>query len=108
VVRFYVTGLGQTNPVSVTDTLEDPNSYVFNVQNNVTGTLQAGFPGTGILMTNVTAHQAPGLIGVYEVQATIPQNSPTGNNVQIYIAITPAGSSASPTQSPYSIIPIGQ
>jgi uncharacterized protein (TIGR03437 family) len=108
VVRFYVTGLGQTSPVSVTDTLEDPNSYIYNVQNNVTGTLQAGFPGTGILFQNVSAHQAPGLIGVYEVQATVPSNAPTGNNVPFYIAITPAGSSASPTQSPNSIVPIGQ
>lgn len=108
VVRFYVTGLGVTLPVSVTDTLEDPNSYIYNVQNNVIGTLQAGFPGTGILLQNVTAHQAPGLIGVYEVQAAVPLNAPTNNNVPFYIAITPAGSSASPTQSPNSIVPIGQ
>jgi uncharacterized protein (TIGR03437 family) len=111
VVRFYVTGLGSTNPTSVTDTLEDPNSYVYNggaLQNFVTGAVQMGFPGTGILLQNVSAHQAPGLIGVYEVQAFIPPNSPTGDNVQIYIGITPSGSTASPTLSPYSTIPIGQ
>ena len=108
VVRFYVTGLGATNPGSVTDTLEDPNSYVYNVQNNVIGTLQMGFPGTGVLLQNVSAHQAPGLIGVYEVQGLIPPNAPTGNNVQIYIGITPSGSTASPTLSPNSTIPVGQ
>jgi len=108
VVRFYVTGLGATNPPSTSDSLEDPNSYVYNVQNNVEGTLEMGFPGTGILLQQVSAHQAPGLIGVYEVQGLIPANAPLGNNIQIYIGITPSGSSASPTSSPYSTIPIGQ
>jgi len=107
VVRFYVTGLGQTDPTSVTDTLEDPNSYVFQVQNNVLASIQMGFPGTGILFTNVSAHQAPGLIGVYEVQATVPGNAPTGNNVQIYVGAQPSGA-ATQTLSNYSTIPIGQ
>jgi uncharacterized protein (TIGR03437 family) len=106
-VRFYVTGLGATSPQSVTDTIEDPSSYLFQVENDVTGTMAAGLPGTGVLLQNVSAHQAPGLIGVYEVMATIPSGAPTGSNIPLYIGITPAGSSTI-TWSPNSSIPIGQ
>ena len=107
IVRFYVTGLGQTDPPSVSDAIEDPNSYVYNVQNDIDAKVEVGFPGTGIVLQNVTAHQAPGLIGVYEVQGLVPANAPTGNNVQIYVGITPSGA-ASQILSPYSTIPVGQ
>jgi hypothetical protein len=43
----------------------------------------------------VSARQAPDLIGVYEVQVLLPANAPTGNNVQIAIAVVPTGSSSS-------------
>jgi uncharacterized protein (TIGR03437 family) len=58
----------------------------------------------------VSARQAPGLIGVYEVQVQIPANAPTGNNVPLSIAIVPAGASSSTPGTPaqQTTIPIGQ
>jgi uncharacterized protein (TIGR03437 family) len=106
IVRFYVTGLGATTPILHTDTVEDPNSYVFQVQSEVNGTVLLGFAGSGIVVNNLTAHAAPALIGVYEVDVLIPANAPTGNNVPIYISITPAGGTA--TASPNSTVPIVQ
>jgi uncharacterized protein (TIGR03437 family) len=109
IVRFYVTGLGPTNPSVGTDTIEDPNSYIYNVEANVTGTVSFGLVGVNVQVNNLVAHMAPGLIGVYEVDVTIPSNAPTGNNVPFYIAIVPAGSSSStPISSQNSTIPIGQ
>ena len=106
IVRFYVTGLGATTPALATDTVEDPNSYVFQVQSEVNGTVSLGFTGSGIVVNNLTAHAAPALIGVYEVDVPIPANAPTGSNVPIYISITPVGGTA--TASPNSTVPIAQ
>ena len=109
-VLFYVTGLGVTNPSLLTDTIEDPNSYIYGVDAAVAGTVQAGFPSTGLILTVKSAHQAPGLIGVYEVQLFIPSTAPIGNNVPISIGVVPAGSSSSTpaTYGPNSTIPVGQ
>lgn len=106
-VRFYVTGLGVTNPPVASDTVEDPNSYCYNVQSEVGGKVSLTFVGTNIQLNDLTAHAAPGLIGVYEVDATIPSNAPTGNNVQFYISMTPTGTSTA-INSQASTIPISQ
>jgi hypothetical protein len=55
----------------------------------------------------VSARQAPGLIGVYEVQVFIPSAAPTGNNVQIAIGIVPVGANSA-VSSPAATIAIGQ
>ena len=106
VVRFYVTGLGATTPTLVTDTVEDPNSYIYNVQSGVNASVSFAFSGSGVQVNNVTAHAAPGLIGVYEVDVLVPLNAPTGNNVPISIVVTPAGGAAS--TSPNATVPIAQ
>jgi uncharacterized protein (TIGR03437 family) len=114
--RFYLTGLGATNPQVGTDGIEDPNSYVSSptnpagVESLVAGTVQAGFPGSNASVQVVAAHAAPGLIGVYEVEVLIPNNAPTGNNVPISIGIVPFGSSSSTPGvfGPNSAVPIQQ
>jgi uncharacterized protein (TIGR03437 family) len=106
VVRFYVTGLGATTPALVTDTVEDPSSYIYNVQSVVNGSVSFAFSGSGVQVNNVTAHAAPALIGVYEVDVLIPLNAPTGNNVPINIIVTPTGGSTA--ASPNSTVPIAQ
>jgi uncharacterized protein (TIGR03437 family) len=106
VVRFYLTGLGATTPLVDTDSIENPNAYLFGEDAVVNGAITASFVGTGITMPIVSMRQAPGQIGVYEIQVTIPNNAPTGNNVQFTIGITPTGSTAS--TSPASTIAIGQ
>jgi len=106
VVRFYVTGLGATTPALATDTVEDPNSYIYQVQSEVNASVSFAFSGSGVQVNNVTAHAAPALIGVYEVDVLIPANAPTGNNVPINIIVTPTGGTAA--TSPNSTVPIAQ
>jgi len=107
IVRFYMTGLGITNPEVDTDSIENPNAYLYAVDANVMGTLTAGFVGSSA-MTIVSARQAPGQIGVYEIQVMIPSSAPIGNSVPFYIGITPTGSTSTPSYAPNSTIPVGQ
>jgi uncharacterized protein (TIGR03437 family) len=104
--RFYVTGLGAVTPTVLTDSIEDPNSNLYNVQSEVNATVSFAFSGSGVQVNNVTAHLAPGLIGVYEVDVPIPANAPTGNDVPISIIVTPTGGTAA--TSPNSTVPIAQ
>jgi uncharacterized protein (TIGR03437 family) len=108
--RFYLTGLGTTNPQVGTDSIEDPNSYISAVESLVAGTVQVGFPGSNASVQVVAAHASPGLIGVYEVEVLIPTNAPTGNNVPISIGIVPAnsGSGVPGVFGPNSTVPIQQ
>jgi uncharacterized protein (TIGR03437 family) len=107
IVRFYLTGLGATNPAVATDSIENPNAYLYAVDATVTGTVTAGFVGSNVTMQVISARQAPGQIGVYEVQVMIPSNAPTGNNVPFSLSIVPAGSNTA-AAAPTSNIPIGQ
>jgi uncharacterized protein (TIGR03437 family) len=108
-VRFYLTGLGTTFPAVGTDSIQNPNADLVGRDATVAGVVQAGIVGFGGMQV-VSARQAPGLIGVYEVQVLIPSSAPTGNNVQISIGVVPAGSSSSTPGvfGPNSSIPIAQ
>jgi uncharacterized protein (TIGR03437 family) len=106
-VRIYATGLGPTMPAVGTDSIQDPNADLVGYDATVAGTMQAGIVGSGGLQI-ISARQAPDLIGVYEVQVVIPSNAPTGNSVQIAIAVIPVGasSSAPAVSSIAALIPI--
>jgi uncharacterized protein (TIGR03437 family) len=108
-VRFYLTGMGATIPQVSTDSIQNPNADLVGRDAMIAGVVQAGIVGFGGIQV-VSARQAPGLIGVYEVQVVIPSNAPTGNNVPISIGVVPAGSSSSTPGifGPNSSIPIGQ
>ena len=108
-VRFYLTGMGATIPQVGTDSIQNPNADLVGHDAVIAGVVQAGIVGFGGMQV-VSARQAPGLIGVYEVQVLIPSNAPTGNNVPISIAVVPVGSSSSTpgVSSPNSTVPIGQ
>jgi uncharacterized protein (TIGR03437 family) len=93
-IRIYATGLGTTIPFVDTDNIQNPNADLIGYDANVAGVMQVGIVGFGGLQV-VSARQAPDLIGVYEVQVLLPANAPTGNNVQIAIAVVPTGSSSS-------------
>jgi uncharacterized protein (TIGR03437 family) len=105
-VRLYLTGLGATVPQVGTDSIQNPNADLVGRDALVAGAMQAGIVGgTGLQV--VSARQAPGLIGVYEVQVFIPSAAPTGNNVQIAIGIVPVGANSA-VSSPAATIAIGQ
>jgi uncharacterized protein (TIGR03437 family) len=89
-----------------TDSIQNPNADLVGRDALVAGAMQAGIVGgTGLQV--VSARQAPGLIGVYEVQVFIPSAAPTGNNVQIAIGIVPVGANSA-VSSPAATIAIGQ
>jgi uncharacterized protein (TIGR03437 family) len=108
-VRLYLTGLGVTTPAVGTDSIQNPNADLVGRDAVVAGVVQAGIVG-GPGLQVVSARQAPGLIGVYEVEVFIPNNAPTGNNVPISFGIVPLGaSSGTPAvTAPTSTLPIGQ
>ena len=88
-VRFYLTGLGMTTPQIGTDAIENPNAYIYGVDATVNGNVSATFTGSNQAMEIISARQAPGQIGVYEIQVQIPSNAPTGANVPFSISIVP-------------------
>jgi uncharacterized protein (TIGR03437 family) len=105
-VRFYLTGLGGTTPAIGTDDIQNPNADLANVDAVVAGTVIAGIVN-GPTLQVISARAAPDLVGVYEVQVSIPGNAPIGNNVGIYIGIIPAGATATVYASNV-VVPIGQ
>ena len=106
-VRIYVTGLGPSIPSVGTNQIQNPNADLIGRDAIVAGTVQVGLSGVGGVQV-VSARQAPNLIGVYEIQFTVPSNAPTGNDVVISVGVIPAGaSSGTPAvQSQGSKIPI--
>jgi uncharacterized protein (TIGR03437 family) len=75
---FYATGLGATTP-PVPDGSGGSSGTVYLV--NSQPIIMVG----GIVATQAAAAQAPGFPGVYQVNVTIPNNAPTGNNVPLQI-----------------------
>jgi uncharacterized protein (TIGR03437 family) len=108
IVRFYLTGLGLTTPEVLTDSIENPNSYLYAEDAVVNGSVSAGFVGAPNASVQViSARQAPGQIGVYEVQVMIPTNAPLGNNVPFSVSIVPVGSNTA-GNAPTVNVPVGQ
>ena len=103
-IRLYATGLGPTVPPVGTDNIQDPGADLIGFDAKISDVLQVGIVNYGGLQI-VSARQAPDLIGVYEVQVLLPNDVPTGNNVQIAIAAVPSGSSTA-VSSIAALIPI--
>ena len=99
IVRFYLTGMGMTTPQIGTDAIENPNAYIYGVDAMINGTVTATFTGANLPMQIISARQAPGQIGVYEIQVLIPSNAPTGSNVPFSVSITPSGGTAATASS---------
>jgi uncharacterized protein (TIGR03437 family) len=104
IVRFYLTGLGATTPPIGTDAIENPNAYIYGVDATVNGNVSATFTGSNQAMEIISARQAPGQIGVYEIQVQIPSNAPTGANVPFSISIVPTPGATAVTAS--STVPV--
>jgi len=103
-IRIYATGLGPTIPLVDTGDIQNPNADLIGYDATVAGVVQVGIVGFGGLQV-VSARQAPDLIGIYEVQVLLPANAPTGNSVQIALAVVPVGGNSA-VSSIVSVIPI--
>jgi hypothetical protein len=55
---------------------------------NLVGTVVLGVNAKGVNPISVTTY--PGVVGVYEVTFTIPENAKTGPNVQLGLAVKPS------------------
>lgn len=77
ILRMYVTGLGQTLPVTGTNEVGVPGQSV------ITG-LIAGVAAGGTIVTNT--EYATGTIGVYIISFQLPPETKPGNNVPVSIA----------------------
>jgi uncharacterized protein (TIGR03437 family) len=95
-VRIYVTGVGATVPFVGSDNIQDPNADLVGSYAMVSGTIQAGIVGFGGLQV-ISARQAPDLIGVYEIQVSIPGNAPTGNSIPLSVGVVAAGANTAVT-----------
>jgi uncharacterized protein (TIGR03437 family) len=87
-IRMFVTGLGQTNPTLFTDEF-DPlvlvnGNFVPRAMPVAAGIL-VGVDNGGALTT--WAGYAYGMVGVYEVDFQVPQNSATGNDIPLAIVV---------------------
>jgi uncharacterized protein (TIGR03437 family) len=87
-LRMYVTGLGQTTPPLFTnefDPLTDASGTWVPQELPVTAGLVVGVNNNGVAV--ISAHYAYGMVGVYEVDFQVPENTPTGNNAPFAIAV---------------------
>jgi uncharacterized protein (TIGR03437 family) len=70
-IIIYLTGLGQTTPATGTNQAGLANQQLANTN------IYAGLNNSGVPTGPVVA--APGLVGVYTLTLTVPNNAPTGN-----------------------------
>jgi uncharacterized protein (TIGR03437 family) len=87
-LRMFVTGLGQTTPALFTDEfdplVEADNEWVPQFL-PVNAGVVVGVNNSGVLV--VSAEYAYGMVGVYEVDFQVPENTATGNDAPFAIAL---------------------
>jgi uncharacterized protein (TIGR03437 family) len=88
-ITVYCTGLGQTTPAAVTGAAA--SATTLQPVSNVSVTFGGGFTGTA---TNVAAYFAgltPTSVGLYQVNVTLPANTPVGATVPVSVNISVNG-----------------
>ena len=88
-ITVYCTGLGQTTPAAVTGAAA--SATTLQPVNNVSVTFGGAFTGTA---TNVAAYFAgltPTSVGLYQVNVTLPANTPVGAAVPVTVNISVNG-----------------
>jgi uncharacterized protein (TIGR03437 family) len=87
-VRMFVTGLGQTTPALFTnefDPLIDLNGTLVPQALPVNVSVVVGVNNSGVLV--LSAQYAYGMVGVYQVEFQVPQDTATGSDAPFAIAI---------------------
>jgi uncharacterized protein (TIGR03437 family) len=98
-ITIYCTGLGQTSPGGVTGAAA--SSSPLQSVSNVTVTFGGAFSGSPTTVNAYFAGLTPTAVGLYQVNATLPPNVPTGAAVPITINVNGAVSNV-------AYIPISQ
>jgi uncharacterized protein (TIGR03437 family) len=104
----FVTGLGQTNPPQLTNSVAPPFGASIGAPTGSApvapaGTVVVGMAGGGAPL--VSAVLSDELVGVWLVTFTVPTGVAAGNNVSFSLSVIPAGSS-SPISSGTTSLPI--
>jgi uncharacterized protein (TIGR03437 family) len=81
-VVFYALGLGQTSPPA-TDGQAASATEVNPRPRVVFG--ESILPGTGVMTDPFYAGLTPGLVGLYQINVTVPANSPKGDAISVYV-----------------------
>jgi uncharacterized protein (TIGR03437 family) len=89
-VTIYALGLGATNP-TVADGAASPSSPLASTP-LPTVIIGGGFTGTASDGTVIFSGLAPGFVGLYQINVTIPQDAPLGNAVALEIQLASATS----------------
>ncbi len=88
IVRMFVTGLGQTSPPLSTDEFDpiiEVNGAWVPQSLPVVANVVVGVNNGGVLV--LSAQYAYGMVGVYEVDFQVPENTATGNSQPFAIAV---------------------
>ncbi len=88
---FYGLGFGQTSPPA---TEGIGVSGLTNISNCVMIFGQSALPGSGLLVTPSYCGLTPGLVGLYQVNVTVPQGTPKGSATPVSLSIGSATSNA--------------
>lgn len=104
---IYAIGLGQTDPEATTGAAAT-NPPLLEIDPPVTVTLGGGFSPTTTI-TPLFTGLAPGFVGLYQINVTLPENVPTGsssNNYSVPLMMDVQGASTPPVY--IAIAPAGQ
>jgi uncharacterized protein (TIGR03437 family) len=84
---IYAIGFGPTNPVSATGTAS-PTSPLANITDSpmVCFAAPSPFDPKGNCVAPLFAGLTPGYVGLYQINVVVPEDSPTGKLVPIYIS----------------------
>jgi uncharacterized protein (TIGR03437 family) len=104
---IYAIGLGQTDPEATT-AVAATGSPLLEIDPPVTVTLGGGFSPTTTI-TPLFTGLAPGFVGLYQINVTLPENVPTGasgNSYAVPLMLTVQGAASNPVT--IALAPAGQ
>lgn len=92
---IYAIGLGQTNPAATTGAAapDGTNGTTLETVSGVTVQLGGGFTPTTVISPSFVG-LAPGFVGLYQINVTLPPDVPTGDSVPLMLNMSGASSNA--------------
>jgi uncharacterized protein (TIGR03437 family) len=80
-IIVYGVGFGQTNPAAVEG--KPASSATLQALSNVSATFGGGFLGNGMVANAAFAGLTPTAVGLYQINVTIPANTPLGSSIPL-------------------------
>ena len=89
---MYAIGLGQTNPAATTGAAASSTTLETISLTSVKLTLGGGLQYPTTTLTPAFIGLAPGFVGLYQINFTLPSNSPVGNSIPLMLSVNGASS----------------